>query len=137
MKKVKSILVSTMLALLVSVSAMAQSDAKIIAVMHKADWCSTCEKNGERAMKALMSDNSDMAVQIIANDVTNDETKIKSAVELEKFGLEKAVDKKCNATGVAYFFNSETKELISQVSMAKSDQDLSAALTDAKKSLKQ
>ncbi len=136
MKKARSIIVSTMLALLVSVSAMAQSDAKVIAVMHKADWCSTCEKNGERAMKALMSDNSDMAVHIIANDVTNDETKIKSAVELEKFGLEKAVDEKCNATGVAYFFNSETKELISQVSMAKSDQVLSSALTDAKKSLK-
>lgn len=137
MKTVKSILVSAVLILLVSVSAMAQSDAKVIAVINKADWCPVCQKNGERAMNAFMSNNKDMAIQFVANDVTNDVSKKKSAVELEKLGLEKAVAENCNATGVAYFFNSKTKALISQVSVAKPDQELATALTDAKKALKQ
>ena len=46
MKTVKSILVSVVLVLLVSVSAMAQSNAKVIAVINKADWCPTCQQNG-------------------------------------------------------------------------------------------
>ncbi|HUX96800.1 MAG TPA: hypothetical protein VMV47_13785 [Bacteroidales bacterium] len=39
MKTVKSILISAVLFLLVTVSATAQSEAKVIAVVNKADWC--------------------------------------------------------------------------------------------------
>jgi thiol-disulfide isomerase/thioredoxin len=137
MKTVKSILVSVVLVVLVSVSALAQSNAKVIAVINKADWCPTCQQNGERAMAAFMANNKDMSIQFVANDVTDDNTKKKSAVELKKLGLEKEVAENCKATGVAYFFNSETKALISQVSVAKTDQELASALTTAKKGLKQ
>ncbi len=136
MKTVKSIIVSAILIVLVSVSAFAQSNAKVIAVINKADWCPTCQQNGERAMAAFMANNKDMSIQFVANDVTDDNTKQKSAAELKKLGLEEAVAANCKATGVAYFFNPKTKTLISQVSVAKTDQELALAMKDAKKGLK-
>jgi thiol:disulfide interchange protein len=135
MKTIKTIFASVILIALVSVSAFAGTGAKVIAVVNKADWCPTCQKNGDRAMTTFMENNKDMAIQFVANDLTNDETKAKSAEELKKLGLDKAIAA-YPRTGVVYFFNSETKALISQVSVAKPDQELAAALTTAKKGLK-
>ncbi len=135
MKTIKSVFASVVLVLLVSNSAFAETGAKVIAVINKADWCPTCQNNGQRAMGAFMENNKDMAIQFVANDLTNKETKAKSAVELKKLGLDKAIEP-YNGTGVAYFFNSETKKLISQVSVAKSNEELASALETAKKGLK-
>lgn len=134
MKTMKTIVTSFVLVTLISVSVMAQSGAKVIAVVNKADWCPTCEKNGERAMAAFMENNKDGAVQFVVNDLTNKESKEKCAVDLKKAGVEQAVAE-YKATGMVYFFNAETKELISQVSVAKSDQELALAMADVKKSL--
>ncbi len=135
MKSIKTIFASVILIALVSGSAFAGTTAKVIAVVNKAEWCPACQNNGERAHKAFMENNKDMAIQFVANDLTNDETKAKSAEELKKLGLDKAIAP-YSGTGVVYFFNSETKALISQVSVAKPDQELAAALTTAKKGLK-
>lgn len=134
MKTLKTILTSSILVALFSVSVMAQSGAKVIAVVNKADWCPTCEKNGERAMAAFMENNKDGAIQFVVNDLTNKETKAKCAIDLKKAGIEQAVAE-LNSTGVVYFFNAKTKELINQVSVAKSDQELALAMADVKKSL--
>lgn len=135
MKSIKTIFASVILITLVSVSAFAGTSAKVIAVVNKANWCPVCEKNGMRAMDAFKANNKDMSIQFVANDLTNDETKAKSAEELKKLGLGKAIVA-YPGTGVVYFFNSETKALISQVSVAKPDQELAAALTTAKEGLK-
>jgi hypothetical protein len=120
--------------LLVSVAAMAQTGPKVIAVINKAEWCPVCQQNGQRAMTAFMENNKDMAIQFVANDLTNDETIKKSATELKKFGLDKTMEN-YKGTGVAYFFNSKTGALISQISVAKPDQELAQALVTAKKGL--
>ncbi len=133
MKTVKSILVSIALVALVSISGIAQTGAKVIAVINKADWCPTCQQNGKRAMSAFMENNKDMSIQFIANDLTNDESKKKSAEELKKVGLDQVIGN-YKGTGVAYFFNAETKALISQISVGKSDQELADAMLEAKKS---
>lgn len=135
MKSIKTIFASLILIALVSVSAFAGTGSKVIAVVNKAEWCPTCQKNGMRAMEAFKANNQDMAIQFVANDLTNDETKAKSAEELKEFGLDKVIAA-YPGTGVVYFFNSETKALISQVSVAKPDQELAAALVTAKKGLK-
>jgi hypothetical protein len=135
MKKVKSIFAILILALLVSGTLMAQSTPKVIGVINKADWCSVCEKNGERAMTALMAGNEDGATAFVANDLTDDKTKKASMETLKKYGLEQALAP-LKSTGVAYFFNAETKELISQVSVSKSDEELAEALKAAKKAVK-
>jgi len=128
----KTIFTSLALVTLMSVSALAQSGTKVIAVVNKADWCSTCEKNADRAMAALMESNKDGAVQFVANDLTNDETKAKCTAELKKVGLDEAVSG-FKYTGIVYFFNADSKELISKISVAKSDQELAMALTKATK----
>lgn len=132
MKTTKSVLASLVLILLVSVSGMAQSGAKVIAVVNHAQWCPACQQNGERAHAAFMNNNKDGAIQFVDNDLTNDETKKKSTEELKKYGLDKVIAE-YKYTGVAYFFNSETKALISQVSVTKTDKELAEALETAKK----
>lgn len=132
MKTVKSILISAVLFLLVTVSVSAQSEAKVIAVVNKADWCPVCKANGDRAMAAFMSNNKDMAILFLGNNVTDDKTGKKSAEELRKYGLDKEMEKH-TGTGVAYFFDAKTKKLISEVSVAEPDNKLAEALVNAKK----
>lgn len=134
MKTIKTILTSIILVTLFSVSVMAQSGAKVIAVVNRADWCPTCEKNGERAMAALMENNKDGAVQFVVNDLTNDETKAESAKNLKKVDVHQAVSE-FNSTGMVYFFNAETKELLNKISVAKSDEKLTQTLLDVKKEI--
>lgn len=135
MKTLKTFLATMMLVALVSISGFAQNQAKVIAVINKADWCPACQQNGERAMAAFMESNKDMAIQFVANDLTNDETKSKSVELLKKLGLDKAVSA-YKGTGVAYFFNANTKTLISQISVAKSNEELASACDAAKKAVK-
>lgn len=135
MKSIKTIFASVVLIALVSISAFAGTNAKVIAVINKASWCPVCQKNGMRAMQTFKANDKDMAIQFVANDLTNDATKEKSAAELKKLGLEKEMEPN-TATGVVYFFNANTKALISHVSIAKTDQELSSALESAKKDVK-
>lgn len=110
------------------------AEPKVIAVINQADWCHVCKENGQRAMAAFMANNQNGAFLFVANDVTNADTKKKSAMELKKYGLDKAAANLAG-TGVAYFFNPKTRELISQVSVGKTDQELAAALKNAEAGL--
>jgi thiol:disulfide interchange protein len=130
MKNVKTIFASVVLIALVSISAFAEG-SKVIAVVNKAEWCHVCQENGMRAMEAFKANNTDMAIQFVTNDLTNDETKAKSAAELKKVGLDKAMAEN-KGTGVVYFFDADTKKLISKISVAKSNEELAEALTTAK-----
>lgn len=134
MKTVKSIFASLILTLIVSTSLLAQSEARVAAVVTRADWCSVCKANGERAMAALMENNKDGAVKFYVNDLTNDQTKNKSAEELKPAGLYEVASKN-TGTGMVSFYNTKTKTLISQVSVSKADSKLAAALTEAKNSV--
>jgi predicted transcriptional regulator len=127
----KSILTSILMLVLFTTSAMAQcSQADVLAVVNKADWCPVCENNGERAMKALKSSNEDGTVKFVGNDLTNDETKKKSAAKLKEHGLYEKM-KSENSTGVVYFFDASSKELISTISVKKSNKKLTAAVKSA------
>ncbi|MDY6800338.1 MAG: hypothetical protein SVU94_03835 [Bacteroidota bacterium] len=130
----RTILTSFILVALFSVSVMAQSGTKVIAVVNKADWCPVCEKNGERAMAALMENNKDGSVQFVVNDLTSNETRAQSIKELKKVGVYETVSE-FNSTGVVYFFNARTTELINQISVAKSDEKLTQTLLDVKKEI--
>jgi thiol-disulfide isomerase/thioredoxin len=135
MKNVKTIFASAALVLLVSVSAFAGTGSKVIAVVNKAEWCPVCEKNGMRAMETFKENNKDMAIQFVGNDLTNNETKKESAKELKKVGLDKAMaDKK--GTGLVYFFDANSKKLINQISVAKSNEELAEAMKTAENSAK-
>jgi hypothetical protein len=82
------------------------------------------------SVTAFAGNNKDMVIQFVANDLTNDETKKESARELKKVGLNDAMtDKK--GTGVVYFFDADSKKLINQVSVAKSNEELAKAMKTA------
>ena len=134
MKATKSILASLMLIGLFSLSAMAQQDAKVIAVVNRADWCPICKANGKRAHEVFMENNKDHSIKFLTNDLTNAETIGKSDEVLKKYGLDKIM-KNYNGTGVIFFFNPKTKALIEQISAAQSNKELMAAMQTAKKSV--
>lgn len=117
---------------MVSVSAFAETGSKVIAVVNKAEWCHTCQKNGMRAMETFKANNEDMAIHFIANDLTDDESKKKSAKALEEVGFDKAMAEH-KGTGVVYFFDAESKELINKVSVAKTNEELAEAVATAKR----
>ncbi|MDZ7738092.1 MAG: hypothetical protein U5K32_03285 [Bacteroidales bacterium] len=129
MKKMKSLLAVATIMMLAFTTLSAQNNASVIAVMNRADWCPACEKHGERAMTALMKANGDNLVRFVVNDVTDDETKESSALKLSETGLDAEKTASMKSTGVVYFFNAGTKELISSISMSKDD----AVLVDAMK----
>ena len=78
-------------------------------------------------MACFKENNKDMAIQFVANDVTDDASKAKSAEELKKVGLDKTMAE-YKMTGVAYFFDAESKKLITQVSVAKTNDELAETM---------
>jgi hypothetical protein len=135
MKISKSILASLIFLLVISISAIAQSDAKVIAVVNHASWCPACVGNSERAQVVFSENNRDGAIQFVVNDLSTDESKKASADVLKEHGLLEAMEAN-KTTGIAYFFNAETKELINKVSVAKSNEEISSAMETARKGSK-
>ncbi len=128
----KTLLTSLIFALFISLTANAQMDTKVIAVVNRADWCPACEKNGERAMTTLMEHNKNKAVRFIVNDLTDKATKAESAKKLQMAGLEQVMSS-FKATGMVYFFDAKTKKLIDKISVVKSNSELAKTLENAKK----
>jgi thiol-disulfide isomerase/thioredoxin len=135
MKNSKSLLITMVLTLIVSVSLMAQPELKVIAVLNKADWCPVCRAHDKRAIPALIENNTDGAVKFVVYDQSNDQTTEKTAEDLKTVGLEHAIEKHDGA-GMVSFFNYKTKAYISQISFAESNDKLTEALNLAKKSVK-
>lgn len=128
----KKLLVATLLFMGIAISGYAQQ-AKVIALVNKASWCPVCQANGPRFEKDIMPmamQNKD--VQIVMNDLSDDKTKAASLPMLEKAGIT-SFAKKNTGTGTLYFIDAKSKKLISEVSLAKSDDEIKkvymAALT--------
>ena len=131
MRNLKLTFMSVLMTVLISIPAMAQKTEKVIAVVNKADWCSVCVKNEDRAKTAFMEANKDGKVLFVVNNLTDDKTKAECAADLEKTGINKDALAKLKSTGMVYFFDGETKGLISSVSLKKKDADLVSAMKKA------
>lgn len=129
--KAKSILVTLTLFLLVSLSVLSQSDVKVLAVVNHAEWCPTCQHNGERAQEAFKEANTDGTIKFVVNDLTNDDTKAQSTQALKDVGLDKVMTQH-KGTGVVYLFDAKNKTFINKVSVAKSNEEIIKALLSAK-----
>ena len=119
----KKLLVATLLFMWIAISGFAQQ-AKVIALMNKASWCPVCQANGPRFEKDIMPmamQNKD--VQIVMNDLSDEKTKAASLPMLEKAGIA-SFAKKNTGTGTLYFIGAKSKKLISEVSLAKSDDEI-------------
>lgn len=118
--------------ILFSVNAFAQSSPKIIAVINKANWCSVCKANEERAMAAFKENNKDGAYQFVVNDLSNAETAKKSTVAINQLGLTKLMEP-YQATGIVCLFDAKTKKPINQLLMSLSSEDIGRAMAMLKK----
>lgn len=94
---------------------------RVIVVVNRADWCSVCKANGERAAKAVMAGGA--ALQIVINDRTSDETTRTSSAALKAVGLDRAMAPH-TATGVLTYFDARTRRQLRQITVAASDDEL-------------
>ena len=119
----KKLLVATALFMGMAISGFAQH-AKVIALVNKASWCPVCQANGPRFEKDVMPmamANKD--VQIVMNVLSDDKTKAASLPMLQKAGIA-SFARKNTGTGTLYFIDAKSKKLISEVSLAKSDEEI-------------
>lgn len=104
---------------------------KVIVMVNTASWCPTCKANGSRVEKEVVSTYmSNPKFQVVVNDLSNDETKAKSKQMCESAGIMKVAQNN-NGTGVIYFINSETKEVVSQIGVSKSSEEIKKAFESA------
>ncbi len=131
MKSLRLAIVASLFSIILQGNAFAQSPAKIIAVINKANWCSVCKTNEERAIAAFKENNKDGAYQLVINDLSNAETAKKSAVEINKYGLTKLMEP-YQATGIICLFDAKTKKPINQLLMSLSSEDIGRAMAHFK-----
>lgn len=128
----KKITLTVVVALLVQLSVHAQnSQPKIIALVNKATWCHICQSNGPRVEKELMPMlMQDGDIQVVVNDLSNKETKAKSKPQLKEAGLT-SFAKDHTGTGMIYFIDADTKELLTSISLAESNDNIITAYHEA------
>lgn len=106
-------------------------EKKVIVMVNTADWCPACKANGPRVEKNIISEYSkNSKCQIVVNNMTDDKTKAASKKDCENAGITDVASAN-KGTGVIYFIDSETKEIISQISVTKSDEEIKKAFDEA------
>jgi thiol:disulfide interchange protein len=129
--------ISAILFLMVMVGMMSfrfLEEPKVIVIVTKANWCGTCKANGTRTVENFMSNNQDSYFQLVANDLTDKTTKKASLESLKKIGYDKE-GKKLAVTGVLSFYNAKTKKLLTQISVSKSNEEVTQVMNDIRKQL--
>ncbi len=128
----KKLLIATVFLLGTTFSGFAQShQTKVIALVNKASWCPVCQANGPRFMKNVMPmAMKNKNVQVVMDDLSNEKTKAASLKMLEKAGIADFA-KENTATGMLYFIDANTKQLISKVSIAKSNETIEKDFKEA------
>lgn len=142
MKKLK--LMSVILLMATSLLIKAQTtNAKVIAVVNKANWCAVCKANGDRLSNNIMPYTA-KGLGIIMNDLTDETTIAKSKDELKKSSLYKQIYKanrkgvgrmmevcgivhgknKNMATGIITFVDAKTLKVLSETSIAITDSEM-------------
>ena len=109
------------------------STAPMVALLTRAEWCSVCKANGERAGKVLFKGAQDLKFEIMMNDITNDETAAKSLAVLQSKGL--ADIGQGAAPGTVAFIDSKTRKRVAEVTVAHQDDEIRMAIDIAQKRL--
>lgn len=109
-------------------------EPKVIVIVTKANWCGTCKANGARTVENFTTNNQDNYFQLVANDLTDKNTKKTSLESLKKIGYDK-IGKKLSSTGTLSFYDSKSKKLITQVSVSKSNEEVTQIMNDIRKQL--
>lgn len=102
------------------------SAKKVIVMVNTAKWCPACKANGERVEKNIISAYmNNEKVQVVVNDLSDETTKAASKEKCEAAGITSVAEDN-NGTGMIYFIDSETKKIISEISVTKTDDEIKA-----------
>ena len=128
----KQLICAVALVMGLSFSASAQkAQPKVIALLTKASWCPVCQANGPRFMKDVMPMvMKNKEVKMVMNDVSDKKTIAMSKDMLDKAGVYDFAEKN-PGTGMLYFLDGKTKELISKVSLAEPNEKIEKAYQEA------
>ena len=128
----KQLICAVALVMGLSFSASAQkAQPKVIALLTKASWCPVCQANGPRFMKDVMPMvMKNKEVKMVMNDVSDKKTIAMSKDMLDKAGVYDFAEKN-PGTGMLYFLDGKTKELISKVSLAQTNEEIKKAYMEA------
>ncbi|MBS3912987.1 MAG: hypothetical protein KG003_00655 [Bacteroidetes bacterium] len=104
---------------------------KVIVMINTAKWCPVCRANGQRIEDQVVSQfaNND-SFNILLNDLSTNESKEASATKCKLLGIS-AIAEASNSSGVIYFIHAKTKEIISEISVTKSTEEVILAFNMA------
>ncbi len=128
MKKIRLIITTALF--LVGAFAFAQDNAKVIALVTKANWCSICKKNGDRMAKEVFSTYMSGNVVIVMNDLSDDNTKKESQKMIEANQITKIANKS-TSTGIITLIDIKTGKVVSTISVSKSTEKIKKAIDEA------
>lgn len=106
-------------------------NAKVIAIVNKAAWCSICKAHAGRTVQTFTENNKDGFFKFLVNDITNDQSKKASIPEIAEAGLENVLDGSLGA-GVLSFYDAKTKKMLAQVTVANTSKELIATMQTAR-----
>lgn len=105
--------------------------AKVIVMVNTATWCPVCKANGSRVKQNVISKYlNNNKCEIVVNDLSDEDTKATSSEKCNKAGILNVANNN-KSTGIIYFINSITKEVIAQISVSKTDEEIIKAFEDA------
>jgi len=109
------------------------STAPMVAIVTRADWCSVCRANGERAGKVLFEEARDGSIEVVLNDITSDQTAARSLAVMEPKGLSE-ISQGASA-GTISFIDSRTHRRVAEVTVAHQDDEIRLVIEVARKRL--
>ena len=101
-----------------------KSATKVLAIINTASWCPACQANGKRVESDIVASyKGNDGIAFVMNNLSDKKTKKASKENLEKEGVYKSV-KKIKSTGLIILINAETKEVIKQLSVTATTDEL-------------
>jgi thiol-disulfide isomerase/thioredoxin len=111
--------------------ASASTSLKVIAVINTASWCPACQANGKRVeTDVVASYKGNESIAFMMNNLSDKKTKKASKKELQKKRVYKSV-KKIKSTGLIILVNAETKEVIKQLKVGATTDELKKEINSA------
>lgn len=108
-----------------------KNTTKVFAVINTASWCPACQANGKRVESDIVASYmGNTKIAFIVNNLSGRKTKKASKVKLEEAKIYKSV-KKIKSTGLIILINAETKEVIKQLSVTASTDELKKEIAAA------
>lgn len=127
----KRILLTLFLAVGVIVSLVAhEPKPRFIVLVNTATWCPSCKANGPRVEKDVLSNQmQNKEFKVIINNLSDASTRATSLGECKQAGIEQIVTKN-KTTGVIYFIDANTKQIITKIPVKRSSEEINQKFAD-------